>query len=100
MNLDKLALDQWWKAVLVAGILISVAAISVKEKDGTLVGVGLFFIGAGEWINHPKHTQITPMDGGFFTGEIYPWKPSILGILFDVIGILLFGVGIYRFVFS
>lgn len=38
--MDKLSLDQWWKAVAGAGVAISVAAVAAKYNALLLVGIG------------------------------------------------------------
>lgn len=62
-----------------------------------VVGLGVFFVGMGEWISHPLETSIYVGDGRMPPGVAtrYPrrWKP--LGVMFDLMGLALIGLGVY-----
>jgi hypothetical protein len=49
--------DHWWKALTVAGVTITAAAIAVKYPPAILLGAGILSLGAGEWIMHPEFTR-------------------------------------------
>jgi hypothetical protein len=59
---------------------------------GVLIGLGLLLFGIGEWVNHPIQMK---RSGGVIT-ESYPWRLSFFGVLLDVIGVGLFGFGLFR----
>lgn len=96
-GLKNLALDRWYKALVVIGSVLCLASLVTELKvvtntQGLLLGGGLVFIGFGEWNN--QGTQIFIENGFVFKDGC--WKPTIIGILFDGIGIYL----LYRFILS
>jgi len=62
--------------------------------------VSPFFFGIGEWNNHrreKKEKQAAPAGMiGFRTSTVYPWSPTILGVIFDLVGIGIVGLVVYR----
>jgi hypothetical protein len=97
MDLDAFKLDHWWHVVAIAGGLIAVAAVPVQFVAAFLIGLGLLFFGAGEWVNHPRQTQVKGAKVvGIYKVTGNPWKPKVHGILMDALGIGLFGLGIFR----
>jgi hypothetical protein len=97
MDLDRFKPDHWWNVVAVAGGLIAVAAVSQQFVAAFLIGLGLLLFGAGEWVNHPRQTQVKGAKVvGLYKVTGNPWKPKARGILMDVLGIGLFGLGLLR----
>jgi hypothetical protein len=97
MKLEDLKSDHWWSVMAIAGGLIAVAAVPVQFISAFLIGLGIMFFGAGEWVNHPRQTQIKGAAGiGTYKVTGNPWKPKVHGILMDAVGIGLFGFGIFR----
>jgi hypothetical protein len=97
MDLDAFKLDHWWHVVAIAGGLIAVAAVPGQFAAAFLIGLGLLFFGAGEWVNHPRQTQVKGAKVvGIYKVTGNPWKPKVHGILMDALGIGLFGLGIFR----
>jgi len=66
----------------------------IENKHALLLSLGLFLVGIGEWINHPFQTVLVPF--GKLTG--HPRKNSPLGIAFDIAGVALVAVAIYKLV--
>lgn len=96
--LKNLALDVWYKVFIVVGAVLFIVSLIVDLKGITnnqaqLLAGGLFFLGIGEWINHSKTQDILPPN--VYTGgralliTTSKWKPKIIGVLFDIIGIFL-----------
>jgi hypothetical protein len=99
--MDKLSLDQWWKAVAAAGVAISVAAVAAKYNALLLVGIGAIFIGIGEWINRPHRSYFAkdPFGGnGIVSGHVH--EPRKLGVFLDVVGIALIGYGLFKIIIA
>ena len=97
MDLDRFKPDHWWNVVAVAGGLIAVAAVPVQFVAAFLIGLGLLFFGAGEWVNHPRQTQVKgAVVIGIYKVTGNPWKPNVFGLLLDAFGIGLFGFGLLR----
>jgi hypothetical protein len=97
MDLDRFKPDHWWNVVAFAGGLIAVAAVWQQFFAAFLIGLGLLLFGAGEWVNHPRQTQVKGakvLDLYKVTGN--PWKPKVQGILMDGLGIALFVLGFFR----
>lgn len=102
--LSKLALDYWYQVLMLVCFTIFVlTGTGMLNAYPTLplavISAGGFFIGLGEWINHPLQTTIihsTPYrDGGIITG--HPRSNSIVGLIFLVIGAALVIYGGYSF---
>jgi len=102
--LSKLALDYWYHVLMVVGIVVFLAAgagllPTFPTAPTALISLGVFFIGLGEWINHPLQTALIPATASFPSGVIsgHPRSPKILGIAFDILGLALICVGLYKF---
>jgi hypothetical protein len=91
-DLKKLDIEHWWKLLAGAGAAIAVASIAAKFNPTIFVGLGLLSIGIGEWKDHPLQTQLAP---GFKLTS-YPRSSSMLGVLLDVLGVALAGIGLYK----
>lgn len=101
--LSKLKIDYWYHAIMVVSIVILIVALTIKLEGVNnslvqLVSLGFFFIGLGEWINHPLQTSLHPPSihmptGGVTTG--YPRNNKFIGILFVILGVFLIAFGIF-----
>jgi hypothetical protein len=98
--LSKLALDYWYQVLMVVGIVVFLLCGAGLLKafpilPTAMLSLGCFFIGLGEWINHPQRTAIrTVFPAGIITG--HPRSANALGIGFDLLGAGLIGFGLYR----
>lgn len=90
----KLKIDAWYSVMLVlsAFILLLSLTMNLKVSDQAIVqlaSLGGVFIGLGEIINHPMQQAI--LSRNIITGPLKvsgkPWKPTVLGIIFDFIGL-------------
>ncbi len=63
-----------------------------------LISSSLFFIGLGEWVNHPLQVEFVEANAYHPAGKLtgYPRNNQPLGVFFDVLGGALIGYGIYR----
>jgi hypothetical protein len=102
--LSKLALDYWYQAMMVVSIvvfLLSGAGVlkAFPTVPTALISLGCFFIGLGEWQNHPLQTGFLPPNvyrpAGILTS--HPRRSSAVGNFFLLLGFILAAVGIYRF---
>ena len=87
-------LDEWYKAVIAAGAVIAVPAITVGHRPALICAIGLLLFGVGEFINHPFRSRII-QDGwvrGVASGRARDPKP--FGVLLDVVGLALFAWGV------
>ena len=104
--LKNLKIDYWYKALLVAGVVALFLSLTVELKgiENTtvqLISLGIFFIGLGEWINHPLQTRILPPGPqypGWSKAQGYLRSNSFLGNAFDIVGIILIGFGLSKFI--
>jgi hypothetical protein len=97
MDLDRFKPDHWWNVVAVAGGLIAVAAVPAQFFAAFLIGLGLLLFGAGEWVNHPRQTQVKGAKVvGLYKVTSNPWKPKVHGILMDGLGIAFLALGIFQ----
>jgi hypothetical protein len=101
--LSKLALDYWYKVVMVASLVIFLLCGAGLLKSFPIVptaviSLGSFFIGLGEWINHPLQTSLLAASAyhpaGVLTGHPRSNKP--IGVLFIVLGLAGVGFGAYK----
>lgn len=96
--LSKVALDYWYQVLMVVGIFIFILAGAGLLKvfppvPTSLISLGVFLFGLGEWANHPLQARIHPV--GIIRG--HPRNPRPIGIAFDVVGASLIIFGGYKF---
>jgi len=101
--LAKLAIDYWYNAIAVAGLFILVISltinlVNVDNNVVQLISLGAFFIGLGEWVNHPLQVELVAPTHNFPGGKLsgHPRNSSFIGVFFDLIGIALVVTGIYK----
>jgi hypothetical protein len=101
--LSKLDLDYWYKVLMVVSVAILIlAGTGVLKAFPTvptaLISLGCFFIGLGEWQNHPLQTGFLPPTayhpGGVLTS--HPRHSNAVGTFFLVLGLILAAVGVYK----
>jgi hypothetical protein len=88
--------QRWWKAAIVVGLAVIVAALAIKERDIVVVGFGVVACGFGEWMNHRMETEIR--HGGTLT--TFERKNRPLGLALDAIGVVLIVLGFYGFIYN
>lgn len=96
-------LDYWYKVFVIGGAAGTATALvfDLKAIDNThalLLFLGMFFIGIGEWINHPIQTRLIPRTAFHPAGvtESHPRHPNALGTLFDLLGGALLAKALYE----
>jgi hypothetical protein len=87
--------DAWYKIVAITGGLALPVSIGAGSTPAILISLGLLGIGSGEWSSRVRRPQVGPH--GVMGLTLRVWRPS--GIILDVIGALLLGLGIYRLLF-
>ena len=104
-GLPNFPIKYWYHLFIVLGIAGAAAALTVdlkgiENRHALLVSLGVLLIGIGEWINHPLQSAILPANayrpGGVITS--YPRNSSALGVAFDIAGLALFAVGLWKIV--
>ena len=104
--LSRLKIEYWYQVFVVLGAAGALAALALEIKGvqnahAFLVFAGMFFVGMGEWINHPLQTRIVPPNiylRGGATLSGHPRNPCALGFLFDVLGFVLLTAGLYKII--
>jgi hypothetical protein len=97
MDLDRFKADHWWNVVAFVGGLIAVAAVPERFFAAFLIGLGLLSFGIGESINRAQRAEIARS----VVVSIRPkpasnlWKPRLHGIILDILGMGLFGIGVF-----
>lgn len=101
--LSKVALDHWYQVLMVAGLAVFLAngAGLLKAYPAGpvgLVSLGCFFFGMGEWMNHPRRTELHPatLHRPAFKVTRFPRNPGAAGVAVDALGIALIVYGVYR----
>jgi hypothetical protein len=99
-DLNKFNVAHWWILLGGAGAVIAPTSITVQFVPGFLMGLGLLFFGVGEWINRPQRTEIqtSKIVGTYIKTTNNPWKPTVVGVVFDALGIGLFLFGLFLIV--
>jgi len=98
--LKNLALDRWYKVLIVASFALLVLSLTtpvlvIPNAALALMSLGGFLFGIGEWINHPKRVQVQTGYGGLmkWTSFARIWHPG--GIALDIGGAASFIWGAY-----
>ena len=84
----------WYKVFFVLGVVLFVVLLFFEFIGNPNItqsfAGGFFFLGIGEWINHKNLPAIFEL--GTYTLFISKtlWKPKILGLVFDILGIFFF----------
>jgi hypothetical protein len=102
--LKNFAIDTWYKAVVYLGGVVLAVSFFVDVRGLTnhqlqLLAGGAFLIGLGEWKNHKVASWIKPPNaytGGaaLMSGTIR--KLDFIGSLFELAGVCMIGLGIWR----
>jgi len=95
--LESLKLDYWYKALLAMCSVLLIVSLTVplqgiNNNVAQLLSLGGIFIGLGEWINHPLQERIGP---GFKVSG-HPWRFTLLGTGFDLVGLACIWYGVYK----
>lgn len=100
--LAQLALDYWYKVLVVVGAVLFVLTAAgltpnLPAERALWCSAGVFFVGIGEWINHPLQTKIVAGSAAFGRGVIsgHPRHASVLGTVFLLLGLALIGRGVW-----
>lgn len=96
--LSKLELDYWYKVLMAVGIVIFILSgtgvlSAFPTAPTAFISLGVFFVGLGEWTNHPLQTVL--VHGGVMTS--HPRNPEPIGTAFDILGGCLIIFGSYKF---
>lgn len=94
MDLKGFDLEHWWKMLAGGGAAIAVASIAVKLMPMIFVGLGLFLIGLGEWINHPYQERVDAYGRFKISGHLR--TNYVAGWLLDCLGLVLAAVGLAK----
>jgi len=100
MNLDSLknlVLDAYYKVLIVVGFVIFAVSLvidlkGITNQQGLLLGGALFLLGLGEWNNIrtiPAIKHANAYTGSATLFEVIIWRPTFLGLVFDILGIIL-----------
>lgn len=102
MNLSDKAFSEWYMLAAGAGGVIVVAALAASHNNLLLTGLGLVFLGIGEFINHPSQTvikyDVLNRPEGVFSGR--PRRNKPFGLLVGAMGFALIVLGLYRIVMA
>ncbi|PSY67335.1 hypothetical protein C7B16_04320 [Escherichia sp. 20412-1] len=97
--LENMIVDYWYKALTVVGAMIFVInGTSLFDRYPVVplafLSSGIFFIGLGEWINHPLRVRF--LGPGIFARG-HNRSSCALGIIFDILGGCLIVTGVVKF---
>ncbi len=87
--LKNLSLEYWYKMLILAcfGLFVLSITVPLQGIPNTalaLISMGGFFIGMGEWINHPYQERVDLYRGLKISG--HPRRPRFSGNSLDVVG--------------
>lgn len=89
-------LDEWYKAVIAAGAVLAVPAITVGNNTALICAIGLVLFGVGEFVNHPFISGIVYNELGGVAGTTQgrPRRPKPFGLTLDAVGLALLAYGL------
>jgi hypothetical protein len=92
----------WYVALVLAGVPIASTSVAVGNNAAFLIGLGFIFLGVGEFINHPfrERYQLDGIGRPIWKVSGRARAPKFVGLLVDVVGVVLMGLGLYRVIFS
>lgn len=106
--LKGLLIDSWYKALMSIGGIALVGSFffevqGITNRQLQMIAAGLFFLGLGEWKNHKEESYIKPPN--VYTGPtalitVTSWKPDVIGLFFDLLGIILLISGVWSIITS
>ncbi|UYN98386.1 MAG: hypothetical protein KIT02_10450 [Devosia sp.] len=91
--------ERWYIAAIAAGVALAGAALAAGHGGALCLGVGFVLVGVGEFVNTPRISVPTHVDGWGQVRQMvtgYVRRPNPFGIALDIIGVLMGGVGIVR----
>ncbi|WP_019653994.1 hypothetical protein [Variovorax atrisoli] len=95
-GLKTLVLDYWYKLVIWISVAVLVLALTVPlqvpNRVVLLISLGSLLFGIGQWINHPLQERI----GVGFKISGHPRNACFSGVLTEIAGVCLVGVGIWK----
>jgi hypothetical protein len=102
--LKNFVVDTWYKAFVYLGgaVLAFSLFFDVKGLTNTqlqFLSGGAFLFGLGEWKNHKMAAWIKPPNaytGGAALMQTTVRKPDLIGVVLDIVGVALVGVGVWR----
>jgi hypothetical protein len=89
-------LEQWWNVAIVAGLGITIASLTAKNREGAILGLGILAWGFGEKLNHPRREAHFP--NGILTS--HRRDNGLPGLIVCAIGVGLFIFGVYGLIRS
>ena len=94
-DLKWLAVDVWYKALIVVGVAVLVLGLTVPlqlpNRAVILIGLGAAAHGIGQWMNHPLQTRVV----GVYKITAHHRRVSFWGVAWELAGLGLAGLGIY-----
>jgi len=104
--LDSLKIDTWYKALVYLGGVVLGCSLFLDVKGITnqqlqLLSSGVFLFGLGEWKNHKVIAGFKPPNA--YTGPAAFMQTKVrgadfFGILLDLIGLALIGLGVWSLI--
>lgn len=96
-ELKGLATDKWYRALPALSVILIVGAAALTDdpelrKTLILCGFAGLLIGIGQWIDHPFRSSIH----GHLKFSGYPYRPSLMGSLITLAGVVVALRGIWR----
>ena len=100
-----LKLDQYYMVLIYVGAFLLILSFFIPiywltNQQLGLFAAGMFCIGLGEWKNHKKMIRTVPPDPYTRTGLVIEdkiRKPDAIGYILDLLGFVLFFIGLLNF---
>jgi hypothetical protein len=92
----------WYHALVLtgaAGLLacVPLSVVGISKQSLMLFFSGLFFIGIGEWINHPLKITENRTERHISIHQTYDRNPCGMGRMFELLGFVLFMPAVYQY---
>ena len=102
--LPNFKIDDWFKILVLLGTTLIICSIFIpvnfgKPVDFFLLGFGLLFLGLDTWYSKHYRFQELPatLVEPYVSFQVPVWKPTIIGIVFILLGITLIILAILSF---
>jgi len=97
-----MAIDKWYKAIFYTGVVVFITSLCIETKGVSnsqlqTLSAGAILFSIGVWKDQTTKSKFKPPNA--YTGPAmlltwHVWEPSLIGLIFNLLGIINFVLGI------